>query len=333
MKRKISVLALLASVTCIGAADANWERYPQYYDSGMRATITLRGGFAYGSSKLRNDLGSMTEEYWVSKLSGEAFSGGFVDICVDLGGCTYDMFYFLGTMNIGDLPAAKRYSEHSFAGGVSVGFTVPHSPQWRIEGDWLRISKANYEAFPMFSGKVDFPVLIDFGDGEQWFIETHEIKSSGVYSTLSSDIFSMMIYYDFFDGNVKPIRQIIPYVGFGFGYASSTTVLELTDLYGDLASQAALLPFAIYQGGPVPDFFTSTTATRTIAGNLAAGFSYGLMQELFLDFGVRVTYIPQIRWALNNSLAIDPSGEKNRSIFSANDMIYMSALIGLRFEF
>ena len=75
-------------------------------------------------------------------------------------------------------------------------------------------------------------------------------------------------------------------------------------------------------------------AERFLCWTLALGLSYGLMENMFLDLGLRFTYIPRINWTLNNELASNvPTGAKHRDVFSANNVIYTSALIGLRFEF
>ena len=69
------------------------------------------------------------------------------------------------------------------------------------------------------------------------------VQSGSVQSTVSTDIISAMFFYDFFDGLYKPLREIIPYVGFGLGYADSKTIFNLSDLYGDLSSSVDLQNF------------------------------------------------------------------------------------------
>ncbi|MCL2017946.1 MAG: hypothetical protein FWG80_04215 [Alphaproteobacteria bacterium] len=356
MKCRIFIISLLVSAFCADAAKANWEYYQQYHDDGSRVTMTLRGGLSHGRANIKNDFGYMTESYWVENIYIDDGSGGLefwdwgtvpftgraIDLCVQDPACDItfsnwgDYYTHAGDVNIGDLPAAKKYSEFSWAGGVSIGFTIPQSPQWRLEGDWLRISETTYEAFPLFMGDVLFDTPFILGD---YLYENPVglavIGSGGAHSTVTTDVFSAMFYYDFFQGNVKPIGQMIPYIGFGVGYASSATVLEMTDLFGDLTSQAAMLPFSpdVPKDVPVLEFYTSTYVSRNVAGNAALGFSYGLMQGMYLDLGLRFTYIPRIQWKLNNELGYDAAGEKQRSIFSAQNVIYTSALLGLRFEF
>ena len=65
-----------------------------------------------------------------------------------------------------------------------------------------------------------------------------------------------------------------------------------------------------------------------MAGLLALGASYGLTQQMFFDFGVRAMYIPRVKWGLTN---VDDT--KHREFFSAENLIYINAMVGIRFEF
>jgi opacity protein-like surface antigen len=131
----------------------------------------------------------------------------------------------------------------------------------------------------------------------------------------------------------KPLREFIPYVGFGFGYADSRTVLNLTDLSGDLSGQDAMQDFGEDNGGAALDFYTSKTSTNNVALLGAVGFSYGIADNVFIDGGIRLSWIPKIQWALNNELADSPLGVRSKDIFSAHNVIYGAATIGVRFEF
>lgn len=311
------LLALGAS-----AASANWERRPVYVDDGMRFTLSLRGGFAYGFGSVHNELGAMIpESFWFDASSGllvgESFCGGPV-------GCANAGFTHIGEVNIGNLPASKDFSAFTWTGSVAIGFTVPKAAQWRIEGNWDHIAESHYRAAPMFSGSLPTTggYIID------------GLQSGGVHSTLNSDILTAMVYYDWFDGCVKPVKTFVPYVGLGIGYAMSRTVLELTDLYGDLSDQWSMQPF----GEPTNialEFYTSKNTSRNFAAAGALGFSYGITDGVFLDAGVRVTYIPRITYSLNNALSPDVAiiGTKHKEVFSIRDVIYTSALVGVRFEF
>ena len=47
-----------------------------------------------------------------------------------------------------------------------------------------------------------------------------------------------------------------------------------------------------------------------------------------MDFGVRMAYLPRVTWGLTNA-----DDTRHREYFSAENMIYVNALLGLRFEF
>ena len=49
---------------------------------------------------------------------------------------------------------------------------------------------------------------------------------------------------------------------------------------------------------------------------------------MFFDFGMRLMYIPRVKWGLTN---IDDT--KHREFFSAENLIYINAMAGIRFEF
>ena len=320
MKFKISALCFMLFAFCfVPTAHANWEKRPVYIDDGARFTLSVRGGFAYGMGKIRNELGTLTPEpYWYDglELVTESFCGGPA-------ACTAAGYTAIGQVDLAELPANKNLSTFTWAGAVGVGFTVPDSPNWRIEANWDHISIAKYSAAPLFKGNLV--------SSEGYKLE--DVMAGGVYSKLTNDIITAMFYYDFFDGCVKPAHEFIPYVGLGFGYASSRTELELTDLFGNLSDQASMQEFGV-PGAAGLDFYKSRTITGNVVGAAAVGFSYGIMDGMFLDMGLRFTYIPRINWTLNNAeVAVSDSAVKHKEIFSARNVIYTNALIGLRFEF
>jgi len=301
IKKVILSFVALTTVT-MGAARANWEERPVYIDDGGRMTVTVRGGAAYGFGSVKNQLGNMMPELsWVDPSTG---------------------LLVTEQLDISGLPPTKKFSSLTWDSNVAVGFTIPHKPQVRIEANWEHIGETVYSAWPMFKGNLTTPDNTILQD----------VMSGGVYSTINSDIFTGMIYYDFFDGCVKPLKTFIPYIGAGIGYASSHTRLELTDPYGDLSSVPAMQGFGEV-GSVAMDFYTSDSATGNFAASAAIGFSYGLMENLFIDAGIRVTYIPSIPFTLNNDLAVPTTGEKHREIFSVDNVIYTTASIGFRFEF
>jgi len=326
--KKISIVAL-CSALFVASANANWERHPAWYDDGTRMTVSLRGGFAMGSGRIQNELGNMVEGYYEDSLvtltnphpSGAIMSEAFCDLV--FGGC--EDFYPLGVVMLGDLPATKNFESSGFAGGMSVGFTIPGRPQWRLEADWLHISRTNFNSAPLFSG---FPgtLDVDMNDDPVW------IGSSAVRTSITNDVISAMIYYDFFEGQAKQAGAWIPYVGFGLGYANTATTLELTDLYGDLSLQPLLQHLGVMENY-TREFFTSENVAGSIAGTLAVGAAYGLMDGLFLDFSLRLTYIPRVVYSLNNDADATALTSRTADIFSVDSLMYTTVLMGLRFEF
>jgi len=322
MKKLLRLLpCVLGFAFCASAAHANWEPWPVWADDGGRMTLSFRGGLAYGMGKIQNELGILTPEpYWFDPDDGFLMPESWF---IQNGGlATCPTCILVGQVDLAELPAAKNLRTVGWAGAIAIGFTVPNAPQWRIEGNWDHIGETKYSAMPMFRGNLV--------SSEGFLLE--DVVSSGVYSKLTSDIITAMFYYDFFDGHEKRVGSFVPYIGLGLGYASSHTVLELTDLFGDLSDQVAMQEFGVVTGGLL-DFYTSGTTTGNVAGAAAVGFSYGIMKSTFLDFGLRAIYIPRIDWGLNNAAAIGEVADRHKDIFSARNVIYVNALLGIRFEF
>lgn len=323
---KLRFTVLLSVLTCLYAttATANWQ-YPGnylgdgwYQDDGSRFVLSFRGGASMVNGKINNEINSLTSEYYINPNDGMVISSAYYDSCKD-GACAD--FEYAGLGDIATLGANKNYNAFSFAAGVSLGWTIPNAPQWRVEVGWDHIAESEYNAAPLFEGDLALqggviPDVVVF------------VQSGGAHSTISTDIISAMAFYDFFDGYQKPVRQFIPYVGFGLGYSNTKTVLNLSDLYGDLSLSVDLQNYGELDEYGVLQFFKSEKTTANIAGLLAAGFSYGLTERMFLDFGARLTYVPTIKWDLSSE-----DGEKHREWFSAKNVIYANIMLGLRFEF
>ena len=324
MGMKCRNLLLLPILSCLvfGGARADWE-YPGYYvgegyytDNGSRFTISLRGGASLGFGSIKNDIGELTALYYtdgatlVSQLAYEQDPS------------YYDGFYPIGYANIGDLPATEDFESFVITAGASVGWTIPNKPQWRIELGWDHIAESKYDASPFLEGETEL-----FGNSEGNTVAT--ISSSAVQSKVNTDIISVMAFYDFYDGIQKPVRSVIPYIGFGVGYADIKTILNLTDLYGDLSLSSDLLPYGTKADTLDPiQFYRSEYSTSNIAGLLALGLSYGITDSMYFDFGARVAYIPSVRWALSNE-----DGSLHRDWFSSENTIYANITLGIRFEF
>ena len=314
------------SCLMFGAARANWE-YPGYYvgegaytDDGSRFIVSVRGGASIGMGTIKNEIGELTPLYYMSPDGSVIMSELGYYQCTDRGQCAD--YIPAGYVNLGDLPATKDFESFGFAAGASLGWTIPNSPQWRIELGWDHISESEYNASPFIEGEAPL-----FGGSVSDV--TAVISSGAVQSKVVTDIISVMAFYDFFDGIQKPTRTVIPYIGFGVGYADIKTTLQLSDPYGDLSGIYELLPYGVKeQDDSVIQFYRSELSSANIAGVLALGLSYGITENMFFDIGARVAYIPRIRWALSNEDA-----SQYRDWFSAENAIYANIMLSLRFEF
>lgn len=321
--------SLFLIVACFASmpALAGWQ-YDGYYikdgyytDDGSRFTISLRGGLSLANAKMENKVGNLDGYYYINPDTGvavsltyfadeaEANSSGFTDIAVG---------------NIANLPVKKNFSKTAFTAGGSIGFTVPNHPQWRLEAGYDYIAETEYNEVPLFEGAMQVK-------GE--YNGTIHVSSSGVTSTISTDVISVMAYYDFFDGNEKQLNQLIPYVGFGLGYASSKTTLKLSDIYGDLSTNSDLQNYGTPDSSGIIQFEGPSDSSKyptstNVAALGAIGASYGISQYTFLDFSARVMYIPTIKWNL-----VSNDGTQHREWFNAKDMIYTNFTVGVRFEF
>ena len=87
------------------------------------------------------------------------------------------------------------------------------------------------------------------------------------------------------------------------------------------------------QVGLLTDFYTSETKTNNFALSGGIGLNYGIESGIFLDVGFRITYVPEIKWALNNGADEDAVTTKERTVFSAENIVFTSIYVGVRFEF
>ena len=325
MKRKLIAIFSLLAVLCAGGASADWERAPYgaadhySFDAYERQfTLTVRGGAIFGTAGMQNDLGALGEPFWMAPDGTLVLEDACFPNCIGAG------YTYVGTANVGNLPVHKKYSSFGWVGGVGVGWVLPTAPNWRLEANWDHISESEYNSVPLYSGTTTTET------GIRLFLE-----SGGVSSKMSTDIFSAMFYYDFNDGcgGHMQMCKVIPYVGFGFGYATSRTVMQLTDIFGDLSAEISMQPFGEPGSFGTLEFYTSETTTGNFAGSLAAGLSYGIAPHMFLDFGLRVHYIPRIKWELNNAADPTATSFKSKDMFSAKNLMYGSLTLGLRFEF
>lgn len=311
MKRCISCFIIGLVALGSGVANANWQYSGEYtydpnaYDTGGRVSVSVRGGATYAMSKMHNDT-SIVFSFCVNPSTGEVQEWD--------GSCPGEFEYATG--ELGGLELGKM-SQVNFAAGASLGWILPGSPQWRLELGWDHFSDTDYNKTPLFTGDMAL------SNGTK--ISNFDI--GGVQSTMSTDIVSVMAFYDFFDGFTKPAHTMVPYVGIGFGYADTKTVMNFYDNTGDLSSFSILQQFGEYDG-TVIDFYKATTNTTNVAAVAALGFSYGLNESLFLDFGLRASYLPRVKYQLVNS-----DDTRRMDWFSARNLIYANVMLGLRFEF
>lgn len=317
MRSRLSYILFGLIALNIGAANAGWQYSGEYtynpraYDDGSRTTFSLRGGATFAWAKMQNDVGSVVSGYYANYDTGEVISAAQYEDCTNC-----NDFVYVGTGELGDVGLSKDFSGYSFTAGASIGFLFPDKPQWRVELGWDHFSKIDYNESPLFKGNMNLT-----GGA------TINVESGSAQSTVSSDIISVMAFYDFFEGFQKPLYKMIPYVGLGIGYADSETVLNLADPWGDLSSAGDLTNFGDDSTGII-QFYQSKTNSVNVAGLASLGFSYGLKEYLFLDIGARLAYIPRVKYVLTNS-----TDTRNMDLFSAKDLFYTNINVGVRFEF
>ncbi len=322
--KKIFLLPVLMCLAAPGA-HANWQYSGTYIgegtyaDDGSRFVISLRGGASYGMASIENDMGSLTSEYYYDPTTGIVASKPYYDACVLAGNC--DGFLYAGVGDLSTLPADQDFSAFTFAAGASIGWTMPNRPQWRIELGWDHINESEYNASPLFDGDM----TLSGGDPDGIVINA---ASGSVQSKVTTDIVSVMAFYDFFDGLYKPLQTFIPYIGLGVGYADTKTTMNLTDPYGELSADVDMQNFGDVDDYGIIQFYRSKYTNSNIAGIAALGVSYGISETMFLDLGARVAYIPRIKWALTNQ-----NDTRQRDWFSGKNLIYANIMLGLRFEF
>lgn len=322
-KGNILFLSLLGLLTA-GNSFAGWQ-YPGeyvgdgwYQDDGSRFVMSARGGASIGIGSVQNRIGAIVTDYYVN----EDFSllATALQCQTQEGGCAD--WYHAGYASLNSVPPTKNLETFAFAGGLSLGLVMPNRPQWRIEAGWDQITESDYNASPMFSGEVELV-------GGQVSGLVAGLQSGSVNSQLTTDVFSIMAFYDFFEGLAKPVRQFIPYVGFGIGYATTDTILNMSDPFGDIAYQQDLAQYGdIPEGVNMILFYRSKYSSVNIAGLLAFGASYGITEGVFFDFGMRMMYLSEIKWALSNY-----DNTKHREMFASENNIFLNAHIGVRFEF
>ena len=319
MKTRIFLFSLLGLLV-FETAFAGWQNEGYYIkdgyykDDGSRFVIGVRGGLSLANAKMQNEIGSLETEYLVNLADSSVITKfAWEQLGAPSG------YESVGVGNISELPMKHDFSKAAFTAGISVGFTLPYHPSWRLEAGFDHIAETDYNETPLLEGDIN----LSSGNSAHVF-------SSGVTSTVTTDIISVMAFYDFFDGNKKQLDNLIPYLGFGLGYASSRTTLKLIDVYGDLTEDSDLQNYGKIDDNGVLQFADPVNSDAPVSSNVAfigsLGASYGISEYTFLDFNFRLMYVPKINWQLVN-------GAAHRDWFAAKDMIYTNFMVGLRFEF
>ena len=301
--------AFLAAVLATGQGGANWEYSGgrgRDADDGARFVIAVRGGAAMPQAEMKNDLGLMKTSYWNC--------GGVNEPC-DSTNLTVG---YVGMVNLGQLPVNAKYDSPSFAGGVSAGVALGSG--LRIELDWLRVAESDFSASPLFFGPT-YMAGVD---------EDRDNNVATARASVSTDIISAMFYYDL---GRPAARRATPYIGAGFGYAASTAVLTLVDTWGDLSANMTLDGVGTLLADGAMEFWTSQTIAGNYAVSAAACIAFGLDDGILLDIGARASFVPRISWMLNNGEENGGVITRSRGIFSAENVMFLSAYAGVRFEF
>ncbi len=318
------ILFLFACCVSAIPAFAGWQ-YNGYYikdgyynDDGSRFVIGGYGGISFVNGKIKNDMGSVQTDYYANSSSGIVISGTAYSMLDSTQRADYN---YIGIGDVSEIPAAKNLSKTAFAAGGYIGFSLPYHPQWRLQAAFDHVSEITYDRIPLFEGEINLT------SGTR-----AHVYSSGVQSTLTTDVISVAAVYDFFEGTKKPLNTFIPYIGVGAGYAMSKTTVKLTDIFGDLSQDSDLNNYGTLVNG-ILVFDNPTDAEKYPTSNNFAllgmiGASYGINEYTFVDLGARFMYIPKTTWTIANS-----DGSAHRDWFSADNMIYTTVNVGLRFEF
>lgn len=326
MKLNKSLFFILSIMLSMPAL-AGWQ-YNGYYinegyynDDGSRFVMGGYGGVSFVNAKIKNEVGSLQTDYYASRSTGSVISGTAYRMMEDAGVDVESEYDPVGVGDISELPVAKNLSKTAFAAGGYIGFTIPYNPQWRIQAGYDHISEISYDRIPLFEGNL----MLTSGANAH-------VYSSGVKSTLTTDVLSITAIYDFFDGIRKPLNTLIPYIGIGAGYAMSKTTLKLTDIFGDLTYDSDLNNYGSIINGILvfdnPSDVNKYPASNNVAVIGLLGASYGISEYTYIDFGARLMYIPKINWAIANT-----EGTQHRNWFSAGNTIYTNLMVGIRFEF
>lgn len=325
MRLRNSLLSLL-SILCVAPAFAGWQ-YDGYYvddsyytEDNTKFVIGFRGGLSWANAKIHNEIGNLYGYYYVDEYTGDVISSMAWEAAGSPAG-----YLSAGYGDLSTLPAKENFSKWAFTAGANIGFTLPYHTNWRLEAAYDHIAETDYNRIPLFDGDL----TVAGGDVEG----VVHVSSGGATSTVSTDVVSAMVYYDFFDGKRKSLNTFIPYIGLGVGYATSKTTLKLADIYGDLSTDSDLQNYGTPDADGVIQFTPPSDKSKyptseNVAGIVALGVSYGIAEYTFIDLGARVIYIPKITWNLVNT-----DGSQHREWFSAKNMIYSNFTVGLRFEF
>ena len=327
MRMKISFLSIMLSFVSASVFADGWQYDGYrvhdgiYQDDGSRVTLGFRGGLSLARAKMKNEIGSLYSVYYMNPATGDVISQlNYINNDEPAG------YILAGYGDLSTLPVNENFSKQALTAGASIGFVLPNHTNWRLEANYDYISETEYSATPLLQGSLSVTGG-DVGD------KSVHVSSSGAKATITTDIISAMVYYDFFNGKVKPLNDFIPYIGLGLGYAISKTTLHLSDIYGDLSADEDLQNYGSMGGSGVLQFDNPTDAnlypsSTNMALTGALGVSYGVSKYTFLDLSARLTYVPKITWDIANE-----DGSRTREWLSAENMIYTNFLIGVRFEF
>jgi hypothetical protein len=336
----LKLFAVILGISPV-AANANWS-YWEDYDDGARFYVRFAGGVAFGGAlDMNNDMVGITTPELAAGYAEDTANPGFADLtkptgeiltldeykkCVDEKNCASEAYASIGKLEFGKSPIKDSFSVATWTTNLGAGFVLPNS-HFRTEVSWDHISETKYSSSKLISDTVETTGYI----GNAMMVD---VDLGSVTSKVSTDIVSLMFYYDMYDGLVKPAKTLIPYIGAGLGYANSTVnmsyidsgALRDTGLFCDFFSDGACgtTSLATYQ---------SETNNGGLAFGLAGGFSYGLSNIAFLDIGAKLMYADKIIWTLSNEGNSAATSTVQQDIFSTSGTFYIMGTVGFRFEF
>lgn len=325
---KFGKIALLLMILLPSSVYSNWSR-PYRKDDGGRIYISAKiGGVGVLASKMENELGKdFTSNFYVLEPTTDNFILVSEEVKLDKLD-TVTVVSGPTPLNLGESKPQEKLKSFTFYSSLALGFVIPEYQNWRTEFSWDHVAQFNYDPSPIFEQKYNY---VDLNN----ILHEFDVPSGAMTTTNTIDLYMLNFYYDFYDSRIKRAGEWIPYIGFGIGYANIITKMQLDDLYGDFSMNSAISSYGYASTDADTPNLTLFYESELQKGSLALagmlGFSFGFTDSVFLDLGLKVSWIDKIHWALTNTSTTTTTGSKN--IIGSSSNFLTSGHVGLRLEF